>query len=157
MYIRRISTLIFTFLIVFQSIGQVWKDNVTSAVNSFKSGNYNSVISTLESTIPQIQAEIGDSVNYCDAMNLLAVSYLKIGNSDKSIEYFQRTVAECNQPGAAKRKAYVTANINLAQVYLKIKDYPKAESIFPSVLSIAKSALGEKSATYIGLWNAYPS
>lgn len=134
---------------------QSQSESLSQAVNYFKLNNYTDAIDILEKTIPQIQSN--DSIVYCDANNLLATCYIKTNKFDLAIESLKKTTKHCNQPNPLIKKNYTSALLNLAQLYIKVKNYSSAVLIWDEVLEVAKSNYGEKSQVFINLLNYYPT
>lgn len=86
--------------------------------------------------IPALEKALMDDVRDPDANNLLGYSYRKMGNTQSALAYYQRALAlNPNHKGA---------NEYLGQLYVELKDLPKAEERLAKLATLCPPATCEE-------------
>lgn len=86
--------------------------------------------------IPVLEKALADNVRDADANNLLGYSYRKMGNSQSALTYYQRALQlDPNHKGA---------NEYLGQLYVEMKDLPKAEERLAKLATLCPPATCEE-------------
>jgi tetratricopeptide (TPR) repeat protein len=80
--------------------------------------------------IPLLEKSIAEKGGYADAYNLLGFAHRKLGDKQKGMDFYMKALA--------KEPAHLGANEYLGELYLELKDLPKAEER----LAVLKSACG---------------
>lgn len=68
--------------------------------------------------------------------NIVGVLYYERGNYRQAENYFQKAIEVLPPQHEAYKNLYVNYHINLAQIYLKLEDYDKANSIYQKLLPL---------------------
>ncbi|HEU4901509.1 MAG TPA: tetratricopeptide repeat protein, partial [Flavisolibacter sp.] len=68
--------------------------------------------------------------------NIVGVLYYERGNYRQAENYFQKAIEVLSPQHEAYKNLYVNYHINLAQIYLKLEDYDKANSIYQKLLPL---------------------
>ena len=98
-------------------------DDYDAAVADVKAGSY-------DAAIPLLQKVVAVSPRNPDALNYLGFSYRKTGKTDEALAYYQKALDL--QP------KHLGANEYLGELYLELKNLPKAEER----LSVLQQACG---------------
>lgn len=86
--------------------------------------------------IPVLERALSDDVRDADATNLLGYSYRKLGNTQSALAYYQRALQlNPNHKGA---------NEYLGQLYVEMKDLPKAEERLAKLATLCPPATCEE-------------
>jgi Flp pilus assembly protein TadD len=86
--------------------------------------------------IPVLERALNDDVRDPDANNLLGYSYRKLGNTQSALAYYQRALQlNPNHKGA---------NEYLGQLYVEMKDLPKAEERLAKLATLCPPATCEE-------------
>jgi Flp pilus assembly protein TadD len=86
--------------------------------------------------IPLLERALSDDVRDADATNLLGYSYRKMGNTQSALAYYQRALQlNPNHKGA---------NEYLGQLYVELKDLPKAEERLAKLAQLCPPATCEE-------------
>lgn len=86
--------------------------------------------------IPVLERALSDDVRDPDANNLLGYSYRKMGNTQSALAYYQRALQlNPNHKGA---------NEYLGQLYVEMKDLPKAEERLAKLATLCPPATCEE-------------
>lgn len=86
--------------------------------------------------IPLLEKALMDNVRDADANNLLGYSYRKTGNMQSALVYYQRALQlDPNHKGA---------NEYLGQLYVELKDLPKAEERLAKLATLCAPATCEE-------------
>ena len=86
--------------------------------------------------IPLLEKALMDDVRDADASNLLGYSYRKTGNTQSALAYYQRALQlNPNHKGA---------NEYLGQLYVELKDLPKAEERLAKLAQLCPPATCEE-------------
>ncbi|MFM9843123.1 MAG: tetratricopeptide repeat protein [Dongiaceae bacterium] len=88
------------------------KQTVASAKAKVEAGKYAAAIKILEDIVD-------DNPKNADAWNLLGYSHRKLGDYDDALEYYEKALT--------LKPDHVGANEYLGELYLEMKDLPKAE------------------------------
>ncbi|MGH6932624.1 MAG: tetratricopeptide repeat protein [Dongiaceae bacterium] len=94
------------------STGSSTTEDYAKAKNKIAAGSYDSAISILEKIVRKQPSN-------ADAFNLLGYSHRKLGRYDEALEYYQDALK--------LEPAHIGANEYLGELYLEMKDLPKAE------------------------------
>jgi tetratricopeptide (TPR) repeat protein len=86
--------------------------------------------------IPVLEKALMEDVRDADANNLIGYSYRKMGNTQSALAYYQRALAlNPNHKGA---------NEYLGQLYVELKDLPKAEERLAKLAQLCPPATCEE-------------
>jgi len=93
--------------------------NASEQADSYKAAKQLVDAQQYEQAIPLLQSAIKQKGPYADALNLLGFSYRKLGQQALAFDYYNKALAlEPKHPGA---------NEYLGELYLEMKNLPKAE------------------------------
>ncbi len=108
----------------------------TAKSNTFSEGERLVKAKEYAKAIPVLEKALMENVRDADANNLLGYSYRKTGNTQSALAYYQRALQiNPNHKGA---------NEYLGQLYVEMKDFPKAEERLAKLATLCPPATCEE-------------
>jgi tetratricopeptide (TPR) repeat protein len=91
----------------------------SSSVDEYKQAQAKIKAEKYEAAIDILEEIVEDKPNNADAWNLMGYSHRKLGKFDEALKYYQKALSI--------KPSHIGANEYLGELYLEMKDLPKAE------------------------------